>query len=58
MQAKKHSIKQWVSDDKPKEKLLSKNPISLTDSELPAILIPMGPDIKAVDLAKLLLFLE
>lgn len=53
MQANKHSIKQWAMDDRPREKLLSKNPNSLSDSELLAILIQSGTREKsAVDLAK------
>src|ERR1035438_7664910 len=58
MQANKHSIKIWAKDDKPREKLLSKNPMALSDSELLAILINNGTKGKsAVDLAKELLFL-
>ena len=53
MQAQNHSIKAWAEDDRPREKLLSKNPNSLTDSELLAILIGQGTREKnAVDLAK------
>jgi DNA repair protein RadC len=36
MQEQKYSIKQWVKDDRPREKLLSK---ALSNSELIAILI-------------------
>jgi DNA repair protein RadC len=58
MQAKKYSIKDWAKDDRPREKLLSKNPSSLSDSELIAILINKGTKNKtAVDLAKEILFL-
>ncbi len=58
MQAKKYSIKDWAKDDRPREKLLSKNPSSLSDSELIAILINKGIKNKtAVDLAKEILFL-
>lgn len=58
MQANKHSIKEWAKDDRPREKLLSKNPMALSDSELLAILINNGTkDKSAVDLAKELLFL-
>lgn len=58
MQANKHSIKEWAKDDRPREKLLSKNPMALSDSELLAILINIGTrDKSAVDLAKELLFL-
>ena len=42
MQAQKYSIKDWARDDQPREKLLSKNPGSLSDSELLAILIGHG----------------
>jgi len=53
MQAQKYSIKQWASDDRPREKLLSKNPMSLSDSELLAILIINGTrEQTALDLAK------
>jgi DNA repair protein RadC len=53
MQAKKYSIKDWAKDDRPREKLLSKNPSALSDSELLAILINRGIKNKtAVDLAK------
>jgi DNA repair protein RadC len=58
MQANKHSIKEWAKDDRPREKLLSKNPMALSDSELLAILINNGTkDKTAVDLAKEILFL-
>ncbi|MBS1949054.1 MAG: DNA repair protein RadC [Bacteroidetes bacterium] len=58
MQENKYSIKQWVKDDRPREKLLSKSPVSLSDSELLAILIHNGTRNKtAVDLAKELLIL-
>jgi DNA repair protein RadC len=57
MQANKHSIKNWAKDDRPREKLLSKSPMALSDSELLAILINNGTkDKSAVDLAKELLF--
>jgi DNA repair protein RadC len=36
------TIKEWAKDDRPREKLLSKNPASLSDSELLAILIGNG----------------
>ncbi len=56
MQAQNYSIKAWAADDRPREKLLSKNTSSLTDSELVAILIGNGTrDKNAVDLAKELL---
>ena len=58
MQAQNYSIKAWAENDRPREKLLSKNPNNLTDSELLAILIGHGTREKnAVDLAKELLFL-
>jgi len=57
MQAQNYSIKTWAENDRPREKLLSKNPGSLTDSELLAILIGQGTREKnAVDLAKELLY--
>ena len=42
MQAHKYSIKDWAKDDRPREKLLSKTPMALSDSELLAILINNG----------------
>jgi DNA repair protein RadC len=59
MQERKYSIKDWAKDDRPREKLLSKNPMSLSDSELLAILINKGTrDRTAVDLAKEMLQLS
>jgi DNA repair protein RadC len=56
MQGENYSIKRWAENDRPREKLLSKNPNNLTDSELLAILINQGSQEKnAVDLAKELL---
>lgn len=56
MQNKKHSIKQWAEDDRPREKLLLKGPDALSNSELIAILIGSGTSKKsAVDVAKELL---
>jgi len=53
MQEIKVSIKKWAKDDRPREKLLGKNPSTLSDSELLAILIGNGHREKnAVDLAK------
>jgi DNA repair protein RadC len=53
MQAKNYSIKLWAKDDRPREKLLSKGPETLSDSELLAILIANGNREKtALDLAK------
>src|SRR5215217_2346818 len=47
------SIKNWAIDDRPREKLFSKGPLALSDSELLAILINTGNKNKsAVDLAK------
>lgn len=47
------SIKNWAVDDRPREKLLTKGSISLSDSELLAILINNGnKEDSAVDLAK------
>mgnify|MGYP006184758459 CR=1 FL=1 len=34
MQERNYSIKSWAKDDRPREKLLSKSPISLSDAEL------------------------
>ena len=53
MQEIKISIKKWAKDDRPREKLLGKNPSTLSDSELLAILIGNGNREKnAVELAK------
>lgn len=53
MQANKYSIKNLARDDRPREKLLSRNPSVLSDSELLAILINAGtPEKSAVELAK------
>ena len=58
MQAEKYSIKQWAKDDKPREKLLSKNATALSDAELIAILINHGTkDKTALDLAREILLL-
>jgi DNA repair protein RadC len=47
------SIKNWAVDDRPREKLLTKGPAVLSDSELLAILINNGhKDKSAVELAK------
>jgi len=47
------SIKNWAADDRPREKLNTKGPGSLSDSELLAILISTGNKNKsAVELAK------
>jgi DNA repair protein RadC len=53
MQEQNYSIKQWAKDDRPREKLLTKGPQTLSDSELLAILILNGNKEKsALDLAK------
>jgi len=53
MQEHKYSIKQWLKDDRPREKLLSAGAENLSSSELLAILIHNGTRQKtAVDLAK------
>ena len=55
MQEQKYSIKQWAKDDRPREKLLSKGPAVLSNSELIAILIINGTKEKsAVELANVL----
>lgn len=47
------SIKNWASDDRPREKMLSKGEDALSNSELLAILINTGSGKKtAIDLAK------
>jgi DNA repair protein RadC len=52
----KQTIKNWAVDDRPREKLASKGPEALSNSELLAILINNGSAHKsAVDLAKELL---
>ena len=53
MQEQNYSIKQWAKDDRPREKLLSGGPSSLSNSELLAILIQNGTRRKtALDLAR------
>jgi len=53
---KPFSIKQWNEDDRPREKLLLKGKIALSDAELIAILISSGNrEETAVDLAKRIL---
>jgi DNA repair protein RadC len=42
MQAKNYPIKDWAKDDRPREKLLSKNTMHLSNSELLAILLHHG----------------
>lgn len=53
MSEKNNSIKNWLLDDRPREKMLEKGSKSLSDAELIAILIGSGTRQKsAVDLAK------
>jgi DNA repair protein RadC len=50
------AIKDWVIDDRPREKLLRRGPSALTDAELLAIFLRTGTHGKsAVDLARELL---
>lgn len=52
----KNTIKDWATDDQPRQKLLQKGVDNLSDSELLAILINNGiPGKSALDLAKELL---
>jgi DNA repair protein RadC len=56
MQAQNHSIKLWAKDDRPREKLLSKSPMQLSDAELIALLLNNGNREKtALDMARELL---
>lgn len=56
MQAQNHSIKLWAKDDRPREKLLSKSPMQLSDAELIALLLNHGnKDKTALDMARELL---
>jgi DNA repair protein RadC len=53
MQEARYSIKDWAEDDRPREKLVMKNPMALSDSELLAILLREGTREKnAIQLAK------
>lgn len=53
MQHLKKSIKQWAPDDRPREKLLSKGPEALSNSELLAILLATGTKTKsAIEVGK------
>jgi DNA repair protein RadC len=53
MQEARYSIKDWAEDDRPREKLLLKSPVALSDSELLAILIREGNrEMNAIQLAK------
>jgi DNA repair protein RadC len=59
MQAKNYSIKQWAKADQPREKLIDKGLVVLTDTELVAILIQTGSHKKtALDLAREILFVS
>lgn len=50
------TIKQWAEDDRPREKLLMKGRLSMSDAELLAILIGSGTrDETALDIAKRIL---
>jgi DNA repair protein RadC len=52
-QQKSNSIKHWAEDDRPREKMLHKGYVALSDAELIAILIQSGTREKsAVDLAR------
>ena len=54
--SEKLSIKEWAENDRPREKLLQKGKVSLSDSELIAILLGSGSrNETAVELAKKLL---
>jgi DNA repair protein RadC len=51
-----NSIKHWAEDDRPREKLLTKSPAALSNSELLAILINNGTRSRsALDLANYIL---
>jgi DNA repair protein RadC len=53
---RRHSIKNWSQDDRPREKLMLKGKTSLSDAELIAILIASGnKEESAVDLSKRIL---
>lgn len=50
---KPHSIKTWVEEERPREKLMLKGPSYLTNAELLAILLQSGTrEMSAVDLAR------
>lgn len=54
--AKKKTIKEWASDDRPREKMLAKGAEALSKAELFAILLGSGtPEKSAVELARELL---
>jgi DNA repair protein RadC len=53
---KKSGIKNWPSDDRPREKLLKKGANALSNSELLAILLRTGAKgVSAIDLARLII---
>jgi DNA repair protein RadC len=53
---KKSGIKNWPSDDRPREKLLKKGANALSNSELLAILLRTGvKGVSAIDLARLII---
>lgn len=53
MSGNKRSIRDWAADDRPREKIISKNPYSLSDAELLAILLRSGArDRSAIELAR------
>lgn len=59
MQEKKYAIKDWAEDERPREKLLNKEPGSLSNAELLAILINKGyRDKNAIELAREILALS
>lgn len=53
---KKRPIKEWAEDDRPREKLISKGPQVLSDSELLALLIPGTIHHNALDQARRILY--
>lgn len=56
MPEERRSIKYWSSQDQPREKLMSHGALSLSDSELIAILLGTGiKDLSAIDLGRSLL---
>jgi DNA repair protein RadC len=58
VQYPKKSIKDWAPDDRPREKLISKGPEALSNSELLAILVGSGTKTKsAVEVGKEILSL-
>src|SRR5690349_21264635 len=58
MHDKQTAIKHWAPDDRPREKLLTKTALALSDSELLAILIMNGHrERSAVDIARDMLLL-